>query len=118
MKNVLKDKSYNFALEIIMLSKNIQNKNEFVLGRQLMRSGTASGALIREAEFGQSKKDFINKMSIALKEANESLYWLDLLNDSNIIDTIIYEKLKPINLELIAMLVSSIKTAKASLNSK
>ena len=118
MKNVLKDKSYNFALEIIMLSKNIQNKNEFVLGRQLMRSGTAIGALIREAEFGQSKKDFINKMSIALKEANESLYWLDLLNDSNIIDTIIYEKLKPINLELIAMLVSSIKTAKASLNSK
>ncbi len=118
MKNVLKDKSYNFALEIIMLSKNIQNKNEFVLGRQLMRSGTAIGALIREAEFGQSKKDFINKMSIALKEANESLYWLDLLNDSNLIDNIIYEKLKPINLELIAMLVSSIKTAKASLNSK
>ena len=118
MKNVLKDKSYNFALEIIMLSKNIQNKNEFVLGRQLMRSGTAIGALIREAEFGQSKKDFINKMSIALKEANESLYWLDLLNDSNLIDNIIYEKLKPINLELIAMLVSSIKTAKASLNSE
>ena len=118
MKNVLKDKSYNFALEIIMLSKNIQNKNEFVLGRQLMRSGTAIGALIREAEFGQSKKDFINKMSIALKEANESLYWLDLLNDSNLIDNIIYEKLKPINLELIAMVVSSIKTAKASLNSK
>ena len=118
MKNVLKDKSYNFALEIIMLSKNIQNKNEFVLGRQLMISGTAIGALIREAEFGQSKKDFINKMSIALKEANESLYWLDLLNDSNLIDNIIYEKLKPINLELIAMLVSSIKTAKASLNSK
>ncbi len=57
-------------------------------------------------------------MSIALKEANESLYWLDLLNDSNLIDNIIYEKLKPINLELIAMLVSSIKTAKASLNSK
>ena len=118
MNNILKDKSYNFALEIIMLSKNIQNKNEFVLGRQLMRSGTAIGALIREAEFGQSKKDFINKMSIALKEANESLYWLDLLNDSNLIDNIIYEKLKPINLELIAMLVSSIKTAKASLNSK
>ena len=118
MKNVLKDKSYNFALEIIKLSKNIQSKNEFVLGRQLMRSGTAIGALIREAEFGQSKKDFINKMSIALKEANESLYWLDLLNDSNLIDNIIYEKLKPINLELIAMLVSSIKTAKASLNSK
>lgn len=58
MKNVLKDKSYSFALEIVKLSKIIQNKNEFVLGRQILRSGTAVGALIREAEFGHSKKRF------------------------------------------------------------
>lgn len=59
MKNILRDKSYNFALEIIKLSRNIiQNKSEYILGRQLMRSGTAIGALIREAEFVQSKKDY------------------------------------------------------------
>ena len=68
--------------------------------------------MIREAEFGQSKADFINKMSIALKEANETLYWLDLLKDAEIIELNIYQKLKSLNLELIAMLVSSIKTAK------
>lgn len=112
MKNVLKDKSYSFALEIVKLSKIIQTQNEFVLGRQILRSGTAVGALIREAEFGQSKKDFINKMSIALKEANETLYWLDLLKDAEIIELKIYQKLKSLNLELVAMLVSSIKTAK------
>ncbi len=116
-ENVLKDKSYNFALEIIKLSRNIiQNKSEYILGRQLMRSGTAIGALIREAEFAQSKKDFINKMSISLKEANESLYWLDLLNDSNLIENNIYTNLKKLDLELIAILVSSIKTAKANLD--
>lgn len=112
MKNVLKDKSYSFALEIVKLSKIIQSQNEFVLGRQIFRSGTAVGALIREAEFGQSKKDFINKMSIALKEANETLYWLDLLKDAKIIELKIYQKFKRLNLELIAMLISSIKTAK------
>ena len=112
MKNVLKDKSYSFALEIIKLSRIIQKQNEFVLGRQVLKSGTAVGALIREADFGQSKKDFINKMSIALKEANETLYWLDLLKDAEIIELNIYQKLKSLNLEIIAMLVSSIKTAK------
>lgn len=112
MKNVLKDKSYSFALEIIKLSRIIQKQNEFVLGRQVLRSGTAVGGLIREAEFGQSKKDFINKMSIALKEANETLYWLDLLKDAEIIELNIYQELRSSNLELIAMLVSSIKTAK------
>ena len=112
MKNVLKDKSYCFALEIVKLSRTIHFKNEDVLGRQILRSGTSVGALIREAEFGQSKKDFINKMSIALKEANETLYWLDLLKDAEIIELNIYQKLKSLNLELIAMLVSSIKTAK------
>ena len=112
MKNVLKDKSYCFALEIVKLSRIIHHKNEYVLGRQILRSGTSVGALIREAEFGQSKKDFINKMSIALKEANETLYWLDLLKDAEIIELNIYQELKSLNLELIAMLVSSIKTAK------
>ncbi|MDI6736869.1 MAG: four helix bundle protein, partial [bacterium] len=85
-ESVLKDKSYQFALEIIKLAQFLMSdKKEFVLSKQVLRSGTAIGALIREAEFGQSKSDFINKMSIALKEANETIYWLELLNESNFI---------------------------------
>ena len=80
MKNVLADKSYFFSLEIIETYKCIIKENkEYSLGRQLLRSGTAVGALIREAEFAQSKADFINKLSIALKEANETRYWISLL---------------------------------------
>ena len=79
-ENILKDKSYIFAIEIVKLSQLlVKDKKEFVLSKQLLRSGTAVGALIREAEFAQSKPDFIHKMSISLKEANETIYWLDLL---------------------------------------
>jgi len=75
--NILKDKSYSFAIRIVKTSeKIITERKEFVLARQLLKSGTAIGALVREAEFAQSKVDFINKMSIALKEANETMYWL------------------------------------------
>lgn len=75
MDNPLKDKSYQFAIRIVNLSQFLrQDKKEFVLSKQVLRSGTAVGALIREAEFGQSKADFTNKMSIALKEANETEY--------------------------------------------
>lgn len=78
-KSILKDKSYAFAIRIVKLSQFLQNeKREFVLSKQVLRSGTAIGALIREAEFGQSKADFISKMSISLKEANETEYWLSL----------------------------------------
>ncbi len=84
--NSLKDKSYDFAIRIVRLSQYLQrDKKEFVLSRQVLRSGTAVGALIREAEFGQSKADFSNKMSISLKEANETEYWLSLLKDTAII---------------------------------
>ncbi|WP_338062075.1 four helix bundle protein [Wocania ichthyoenteri] len=86
-----------------------------MLSKQLLRSGTAIGALIREAEFAQSKKDFINKMSIALKEANETLYWLDLLKDTNYVQTQQYENQYALNKELVAMLVSSIKTSKSNI---
>ena len=82
----LKDKSYQFAIRIVKLSQYLQrDKKEFVLSKQVLRSGTAVGALIREAEFGQSKADFSSKMSISLKEANETEYWLSLLNDTDFI---------------------------------
>ena len=73
--NPLKDKSYSLALRIIKLYKYLASqKKEYVLSKQILRCGTAIGALISEAEFGQSKADFISKMSIALKEANETIY--------------------------------------------
>ncbi|MFV0540085.1 MAG: four helix bundle protein [Aestuariibaculum sp.] len=115
-KSVLKDKSYDFAILIVKLSQYLINeKKEFVLSKQLLRSGTAIGALIREAEFAQSKKDFISKMSISLKEANETLYWLDLLKDTYFITKERHQNYSKLNKELIAMLVSSIKTSKSKL---
>ena len=83
-KNIVKEKSYHFALSIIKLCHKLKNNREFELANQLLRSGTSIGANIEEAIAGQSRKDFISKMSIALKEARETNYWLRLLRDSNI----------------------------------
>ena len=111
--NPLKDKSYQFAIRIVKLSQFLQQeKKEFVLSKLVLRSGTAIGALIREAEFGQSKADFTNKMSISLKEANETEYWLSLLNDTNFISENQFVNLQSDCKELIAMLVSTVKTSK------
>ncbi|WP_299215442.1 four helix bundle protein [uncultured Dokdonia sp.] len=113
-ESILKTKSYQFAILIVKLSQMlVSEKKEYILSKQLLRSGTAVGALIREAEFAQSKKDFINKMSIALKEANESIYWIDLLKDTNYILKERHHSLVSDCKELVAMLVSSIKTTKS-----
>ena len=92
-------------------------EKEFILSRQLLKSGTSIGALIREAEHAQSIADFTSKMSIALKEANETEYWILLLRDSNLLDTLIANQLISINSELISMLVATIKTSKNKLSS-
>jgi four helix bundle protein len=114
--SILRDKSYDFAILIVKLSQLLVNeKRVYGLSKQLLRSGTAVGALIREAEFAQSKKDFINKMSISLKEANETLYWLDLLKDTDYINKEVHRVHLSLNKELVAMLVSSIKTTKSRL---
>lgn len=113
-ESVLKDKSYVFAIRIVKLSQYLQaEKKEFVLSKQILRSGTAVGALIKEAQFGESKADFANKMSIALKEANEADYWLCLLKDTEFIDTKLFESMQTDCKELIAMLVSTVKTVKS-----
>ena len=111
-ENILKTKSYAFALRVVKLYKYLCTHKEYVLSKQVLRSGTAVGALVSEAEFGQSKADFISKLSIGLKEANETLYWLSLLKDAEYIDEKMFESIKPDNEELIRLLVSSIKTAK------
>jgi four helix bundle protein len=114
-KSILRDKSYTFAVAIVKLCRQLQNKHkEYVLSKQLLRSGTAVGALLREAEFGQSKADFIHKMHISLKEANETDFWLDLLKDTDYIDDAVYSKLSKSCKELISMLVSSLNTLKTS----
>ena len=111
----LRDKSYDFAIRIVKLSQYLQqDKKEFVLSKQVLRSGTAIGALVREAEFGQSKADFVSKMNIALKEANETDYWLCLLRDTDFISVSQFESLNPDCSELIAMLVSTVKTSKSN----
>jgi|TARA_B110000305_G_C19447263_1_gene645584 four helix bundle protein len=112
-KSILRDKSYDFALKIIKLSQFlVSEKKEYILSKQLLRSGTAIGSLIREAEFAQSKADFIHKMSISLKEGNETLYWLELLKDSSLISVVEFDTLHNNCKELVAMLVSTIKTSK------
>jgi four helix bundle protein len=113
MESVLKTKSYKFAIRVVRLSQMLQaEKKEFVLSKQVLRSGTAVGALIREAEFGQSRADFTSKMSIALKEANETDYWLSILRDTDYIESQLFDSLQSDCKELIAMLVSTVKTSK------
>ena len=87
-------------------------KKEYVLSKQLLRSGTAVGALIREAEFGQSLADFRSKMGIALKEANETDYWLNLLKDTGYLNEKMFQSISEDCIELIKMLISTVKTTK------
>lgn len=115
-KNFLKEKSLLFSIDIVHLYKKLAENKEFVMSKQMLRSGTAVGALIREAEFAQSKADFINKLSIALKEANETQYWLELLFKTNFLNTELFHIHTKQNDELISMLVASIKTSKQTLN--
>ncbi len=117
-RNILKEKSFQLAVGIVELSKFLQEKKEFILSKQLLRSGTAVGALIREAEFAQSKADFINKLQISLKEANETLYWLDLLKVTNYIEINNFKLHSEITKENISLLVSSINTVKKNLQNE
>ncbi len=116
-RSLIQVKSYAFALKIIIICKYLyETKREFVLSKQLLKSGTAPGALIYEAEHAQSRPDFLNKQNIALKEANECKYWLNLLKDSNYLSEKQLLDILPDCTEIIKMLSSSVKTTKASLN--
>ena len=107
------DKSYQFAIRIVKLYKYLQNEHkEFILSKQTLRSGTAIGALIREARYAQSKADFINKLSIALKEANECNYWIDLLYDTEYLSKNMYDSIKKDIEELLKLLITTVKTLK------
>ena len=110
-QNIIKDKTYKFSLEIIAIYKIMINQNEFILSKQLLRSGTSIGANVEEAIAAQSRKDFISKMSIASKEARETNYWLRLLRDSKLCENIDFSDLIKESEEIIAILTSIVKTS-------
>ena len=112
-ESLVHKKSYAFAIRVVNMVKYLrENAEEFILSKQVLRSGTAIGALIRESEFAQSSADFANKLSVALKEANETEYWLNILKDTGYIEEEAFDSMLTDCGEITALLVSSIKTIK------
>ncbi len=112
-ENIIKTKSFLFSVRIINLYKFLtSDKREFILAKQLLRSGTSIGAMIRESEHAESKADFIHKLSIALKEANETEYWLDLLEETNYLNESEYKSIQEDIQEILKLLISIIKMSK------
>ena len=111
MENIIVTKSKNFAVRIVNAYKYLTSeKNEYVMSKQLLRSGTSIGANVKEGIRGQSKPDFYAKFNIALKEASETEYWLEILYETNYIDEKLYESINSDCEEIIRLLVSITKT--------
>lgn len=116
MENVIFVKSQAFANRIIKAYQYLKSeKHEFRMSDQLLRCGTSIGALVRESQFAQSKANFINKLSVALKESNEAQYWLELLHENKYIDDVAFQSIIADAKELTAILVSIIKTSKQNI---
>ena len=112
--NLVREMSYSFALNIISLYRDLVRGGEYVLSKQVLRSGTSIGANVEEAQAGQSRADFLSKLTIASKEARETCYWLRLLRDSGIIDQ---GRIAPVLDEaesLVKLLTSIVKTTSTS----
>ena len=113
MKHIIKEKSFSFALRIIKLYRYLtEQKKEYVISKQVLRSGTAIGALVRESEYAESKADFIHKLAIALKEANETEYWLELLHQSSYINSKSFQSIATDLTELLKLLIAIVKKSK------
>ncbi len=112
----LRNLSMDFSVQIINLVKELKSKHESIISNQIGRSGTSIGANIHEANYAQGTKDFISKLEIALKEASETGYWLDLLHRTNYIDEQVYNDLSKKCTSLRVMLIASCKTAKKNLH--
>lgn len=115
--NVIKEKSFKFALEIIQLYKSLVEQKEFTISRQMLKSATSIGANVCEATVGQSDRDFVSKMCIASKEARETKYWLELLEQSKLVKDDL-KQLQEDSLELIKILTSIVKTTQTNLIAK
>ena len=117
-ENKLADLSLSFSVQIINLVKALKAKHETVIANQIGRSGTSIGANIYEANYAQGKKDFVSKLEIALKEAGETGYWLELLHRTSYIDETTYKSLNDQCTTIRAMLVASCRTAKQNMEDK
>ena len=115
-ENKLKELSMEFSVDIINLVKYLKSNHESIISNQIGRSGTSIGANIHEAQYAQGKKDFISKLEIALKEASETGYWLELLHRTGSIDNETFKTLSSKCASLRVMLISSCKTAKNNIN--
>ncbi len=113
--NVIKTKSFEFAIQSVQVYKTLVEQKEFILSKQFIRSATSIGANVQEADAGISKKDFISKMSIASKEARETLYWIQLLQSTNLV-SFNFEEIKKKCEEIVRILTSIVKTSQLSLN--
>lgn len=116
MKSAIHEKSFAFAIDIIRLSQHLIKEKEFVLSRQIMRSGTSVGANIRESKNAESKKDFIHKLSISQKECDETIYWLELLYRTDYINESLHLDLRNKALELLRILTSILISTKKNMN--
>ena len=114
-QDYLSDLSMQFGIAIYQLARNLQDAKEFIISNQIGRSGTSIGANIREAQYAASKADFVNKMTIALKEANETSYWLDMLVKLKLIEDSEYKQLEQQCTRLRVSLIKTIKTTKENL---
>jgi|SRR5690554_3853478 len=116
-ENVIKDRSFGFAIRIVRMYQYLTSeKKEYVLSKQLLRSGTGVGALVREAEHAESKADFNHKLSIAQKEINESIYWLELLKETDYLNTKEFQSLNSDAIEIIKLVTAIIKSTKTNIN--
>lgn len=113
MENIVKNKSFKFSVRIVKLYQYLRkHKNEYVLSKQLLRSGTSVGAMVREAEHAETKADFKHKMGIAQKEINETIYWLELLKETDYLANEQFESINTDAIEIIKLITSIIKTVK------
>jgi len=116
-KNIVKDKSFDFAVRIVKLYHYLcEQKKEYILSKQLLRSATSVGAMVREAEHAETKKDFIHKMAIAQKEINETIYWLELLKATDYLTNEQFISLNNNAVEIIKLTTTIIKTTKTNIN--
>lgn len=117
--NTVKNKSFTFSIRIVKLYQFLsEHKRELILSKQILRSGTAVGALIREAEHAESKADFKHKMGIAQKEISETIYWLELLKETDYLSQEQFESINADAVELIKLITTIIKTTKTNIRNQ
>lgn len=116
-ENVVKNKSFAFAVRVVRLYQFLcEQKKEFVLSKQLLRSGTSVGAMVREAEHAETKNDFKHKMGVAQKEINETIYWLELLKETDYLTAEQFESINKDAIEIIKLVTAILISAKANIN--